>query len=242
MGIDLLENNELSPLNTTRGEPFFNVLGANVLGATVIIKKYNIKKIRGKAGSATEATPEFKAMMRKLYAKISAGADRKAKARAQIEGENGVEAVFQVSKRFGQPKDTKTLDLHNIYVSNFLKYFIPTETDEVQDCENLTLVLAAIDIDIKADETKGSQGARAAAIQASVQSLAERKREFETLYLFAKCDVKKEEAQAGKEKEQLMGEIDAATGGAANKKSNNMLYIGAGVVVLIGIFLLIRRK
>lgn len=240
MGIDLLENNELSPLNTTRGEPFFNV---GALTTTILIKKFNLKKIRGKVGSATEATPEFKAMMRKLYAKISAGADRKAKARAQIEGENGVEAVFQVSKRFGQPKDTKTLDLHNIYVSNFLKYFIPTETDEVQDCENLTLVLAAIDIDIKADETKGSQGARAAAIQASVQSLAERKREFETLYLFAKCDVKKEEAQAGKEKEQLMSEIDAATGGgAASKKSNNMLYIGAGVVVLIGIFLLIRRK
>lgn len=240
MGVDLLEHNELSPLDSRRGEPFFNLIQPTV--ATVIaVKKFNIKKIRGKAGSSTEATPEFKANMRKLYAKISAGADRKAKARQQIEGENGVEAVFQVSKRFGQPKNTHTLDLHNIYVSNFLKYFIPTKTDEVQDCENLTLVLAAIDIDIKADETKGSQGARAEAVQASVQSLAERKREFETLYLFAKCDVKKEEAQTGKEKEQLMSEIDAATGGAS-KKSNNMLYIGAGVVVLIGIFLLIRRK
>ncbi len=249
MGTDLLEHNELSPL----AERYSNVVGAVGVGV-LMSRNSKARKIGKKLSNSPEADDAFKSKMITLYKKIKGNRAHTNKALSNIEQEDGVQAVWLATKEFGFPsqadnaKKAGSLELHNIAVEAHLKYFVPYEAATTQDCANLESLMQLLDTEIKGANEYGLAGGRKEVTKQAVLVYQNIRKQVELVYQGASCERRQESETAAKEEAKILDTLKKATedGGEEAKTllggKNTMLYAGVGLVVLIGVFMLLKKK
>lgn len=244
MAITDIENNDLTALAEHKnmvgegyGYGYNDFLG---IGS----KKKKVKTIAQGVNVRSKADSNFKKQMIRLYQNIKGNIGIRNASLKAIEQPNGLEATYQAVQTFGSPSNEKSLEKHNIYVSIFTKYFIPSDIQDGADCNALFVVLSELEADAELAEKRASAENRPEMQQAVSIAIAERQNQIKKLISKANCESKREQEEAQKATQETLATLKEATSSStlgADKTTNYIAYGIGGVVLLIAIVILVRK-
>lgn len=214
----------------------------NFLGIGKTRKKR--KKVAGKTALAQEAGTDFKGNMQRSYNLIK-DPEQTSIAIANLDKEKGLENIFAVVKDFGTPVSKSQLAQHNARVKVYIKYDYANADD--MDCEELDKAIEVVDAEVEAANKRAAAEERGKGDVSEIQALANVQAKFKKLYASQSCQKKTEEAQSAKEQQETLTTLKQATQatGKEEKQDKTFTYIAygiAGLVVVIGVTLLLKRK
>lgn len=219
----------------------------NVRGKDVDVSRRKAKSLSRSAATASQATPEFRASMVTVYNNIfNRPHQTKTEAVRNINKQNGTEAVFQVVSTFGSPKNKKDLEMHNGYVAYFQKYFIPDDALPPQNVEECAYVDGLIEqMENEEEKLNKQQSAKGKAIptEAGLRALANRISVAKNLKSKSKCDALIAAAETEKEQKETIELLKSQTQGSGTDKNTKTIAYGlAGLVVVVGLLVFLKRK
>ena len=224
----------------------FEVGGANpYMSATGdLTTKRAAKKIGAQIFTLSEVTPNFREDMVKVYNGLIKKSDPlKTAAIKNIQSENGVEAAFEAVQIDGVPKSKKGLEKHNATVTYLLAYPIPNVENTVEGCQTLYRTLQNLEAEEKMQNERQQSGARTVGTEAALRVIAERKKNINKLISENDCAKLIATQEEKQEQEATAAAIKAGTGGGQQSKTFTYVAYGmAGLVVVVALVLLIRKK
>ena len=247
MAITDIENNDLCALSDLQRKPFVYDDGYySLLGIGEGREK--AKKQKVKQATLEQSNAVFKESITKTYNFIKGNKDARVasqQALSNLNKEGGLENVFLAVQEFGTPVSKNDLEIHNARVKVYMKYEYAQMDD--YDCEQILKLKGIIDTDFEAANRKQSSGSKnqVRANQAELGALANVKSKVDKIFVNNDCERKMEEQEKQKAKEETLATITEGAQkikGAEDKTITYIAYGVGGVVLLIAITMLIRRK
>jgi hypothetical protein len=201
--------------------------------------KQKAKRVSGQVATLTQANISFKEKMVKAYNVIKGNEAMTNTAKRRLEEPNGLENVFLAVRDFGSPTTKKNIGNHLAAVDAYIKYNYAQVPE--MDCETLIRQVSVIDADVEAANkvvSAGQGNPTTAAALANVQSKIKKQ------VAEKDCEKMQEEAEQTKAKEETLSSLSAAAK-IGDKQDNTLKYASYGIgglVVLIAVIMLIRRK
>jgi hypothetical protein len=219
----------------------------NVKGKDVDVSRRKAKSLSRSAATASEATPQFRDSMIVVYNNLfNRPHQTKTEAVRNINKENGTEAVFQVVRTFGSPRNKKDLEMHNGYVAYFQKYFIPDDAlppQNVEECAYLDGLIEQMENEEEKLNKQQSAKGKAIPTEAGLRALANRISVAKNLKSKSSCDALVAAAAEQKEQKETLELLKSQTQGTgADKTTKTIAYGLAGLVVVVGLVVLLKRK
>lgn len=219
----------------------------SVKGRDIDVSRRKAKSLSRSAATASQATPEFRASMVTIYNNIFNRPNQaKTDAIRNINDKNGTEAVFQVVRDFGSPKNKKDLEAHNGYVTNYRKYFIADDSLPPQNLEECAFLDGLIDeMENEEEKLNKQQAAKGKAVrtESALRALANRMSIAKNLQSQSKCQALLTAAESEKEQKETLELLKSQTQGSGMDKNTKTIAYGlAGLVLVVGLVVLFKRN
>lgn len=237
MALDILENSDLSALGASRmqvskgNNGFYGFIGIGE-GKVAEKKASNVAQNVAKVG--LDNPIEYRKRMMDLYNRVKGEAKFKGIAIQRLNEPNGLVIVKKLVDKFGYPTSAKLLKSHNNQYEIFSKYFGISESSS---CAELNRMLNSIDFDLKelSQNDSDSDGYKSALDVVRTEVLR--------FMQITKCESDADKAER-LSLEQAEGALkqSAQSSAAASKKIRNYILIGGGVILLVGLFTVLKRK
>lgn len=237
MALDILENSELSALGGSRmqvakgNNGFYGFLGVGE-GKVAAKKAGAVAKQAAMVGLSNPI--EYRKRMMDLYNKVKGEAKFKGIAIQRLNEPNGLVIIKKVIDKFGYPTTNNLLKSHNGQYEAFSKYFGISENSS---CVELNRVLTSVEIDLK---ELSKQETESSGYRSGLEAVKDEVLKYMQL---TKCesDADKAERLSVEQSEKTLKE-SALTSAAASKKTRTYIAIGGGVVLLLGVFAILKSK